>query len=328
MSPESIDPHTEEEIAKADEWRSKDAARILRRHKARKRLWIILIAIIILALGTWLFNRSFSLSLDQVVSFENAAENNIASKLGQTFSAPPPLVAPTSTAKRPIGSSSNTLTVAGVVADTNAERKANGGLPPLKEDTVLDAVATLRLDDMFQNQYFAHVSPYTSSSAETVAKTVGYSYLALGENLALGNFDGDQGVVDAWMASPGHRENILETHYTEIGVAVRKGTFEGASTWIAVQVFGRPTSDCPSPDPALKTKIDSENAELAQMETDLVNKKAAIESMKPQYGSAYNQKVDEYNAEVNQYNALLAQVKADIAAYNLAVESYNACIGV
>lgn len=322
MSTEIPEPHTEGET-RAEEWKSKDAHRILRRHEARRRLWIILFVLVVLLAGDWLLNRSFSLSLNQVISLENQAENGVITELSQTFSAPPPLRAPST--KRP--PSSSPLTIAGVITDTNFERKTDGGLPPLAENSVLDDVAALRLDDMFQNQYFAHVSPYSSSSAETVAKTVGYSYLSLGENLALGNFTGDQDVVNAWMASPGHRANILETHYTQIGVAVRKGTFDGESTWIAVQVFGRPSSDCPAPDPSLKTNLDSEDAQLTQMEADLANKKAAIDAMNPQYGSAYNQAVDEYNAEVNQYNALLAQTKADIAAYNAAVVSYNACIG-
>ncbi len=310
----------------AEEWKSRDAARILRRHKARRRLSIILAAAIAAGSAYWYLNRFFSLSLDQAVSFENIAENKVADELAKTFSAPPPLVAPTSTTRR-WPASSNAITIKGVIAGTNAGRQTNGGLPPLAENAILDAIATLRLDDMFQNQYFAHVSPYTSSSAETIAKTFGYQSIALGENLALGNFGGDQGVVNAWMASPGHRANILNTHYTEIGVAARQGVFQGETTWIAVQVFGRPASDCPAPDAALKAKIDAENAELRQMENDLASKKTALDAMKPQYGSAYNQAVDAYNAEVNQYNALLGETKANIATYNGAVQAFNQCIG-
>ncbi len=215
------------------------------------------------------------------------------------------------------------LTRAGDIVDTNAERRANGGMPALKENQTLDTIASRRLGDMFARQYFAHVSPPdtsgATSSAVTIAKDVGYQYLTLGENLALGNFAGDQGVVDAWMHSPGHRANILNIHYTEIGVAVGKGNFKGDTVWIAVQVFGRPASDCPAPDANLKTQIDAEQGQLSQMQNELQAAKAELDSMEPKYGDAYN-------ALVGQYNNLVAQVKSDIAQYNAEVGAFNQCI--
>jgi hypothetical protein len=212
-----------------------------------------------------------------------------------------------------------------VIADTNAER-ASSTLASLAESQLLDDIATLRLEDMFTNQYFAHVSP-TGQSALTVASTVGYSYLALGENLALGNFAGNQGVVSAWMASPGHRANILSTHYTQIGVAVGKGTYEGQSAWIAVQVFGRPASDCPSPDANLKSSIDAAEAELNQMAVQLSNDDAAIGNANPKYGTDYNNDVGAYNALVQEYNTLAAQVKAEVSQYDTEVQAFNTCLG-
>ena len=182
------------------------------------------------------------------------------------------------------------------------------------------------MEDMFTNQYFAHVSP-TGQSALTVASTVGYSYLALGENLALGNFTGDAGVVSAWMGSPGHRANILSSNYTQIGVAVGKGTYDGKSTWIAVQVFGRPASDCPSPDATLKSTVDAGTAQLNQMAVQLSNDDAAISNANPKYGADYNNDVATYNALVQQYNTLSAQVKTQAAQYNAEVQAFNACLG-
>jgi uncharacterized protein YkwD len=257
--------------------------------------------------------------------FGNSAEHSVLdsalSEVQKSFSAPPPLRAPRAIPKI----DASTLTRAGVIAETNRERNMNGGLAPLSEDALLDEIATRRLNDMFQKQYFAHVAP-DGGSATTVAAAVGYDYLAIGENLALGYYAGDRGVIDAWMNSPGHRENILETHYTEIGVAVRKGIFEGETTWIAVQIFGRPASDCAMPTPSRKTAIEAGEAQLTAMEQDLQTKKADIDATRPKYGSTYDQKVDAYNAEVAQYNDLAATMKTQVAQYNAEVQAFNACL--
>src|SRR6185369_15716694 len=118
------------------------------------------------------------------------------------------------------------------------------GLPALKENALLDKAAKKKLDDMFAQQYFEHINPQGKGPSD-LAKSVGYDYIAIGENLALGNFKNDAELVQAWMDSPGHRANILNKQYTEIGVAVGQGTYEGKKTWLAVQEFGRPTSSCP-----------------------------------------------------------------------------------
>jgi uncharacterized protein YkwD len=300
-----------------------DAA-VLRRKKAERRLILIAVILCALGLGYWYFERSVSLSLQQFVSLENSAEHFALNQVKETFSAPPPLRAP---APAPFSPSVQSLglTRAGIIARTNLERSENGSLPALSESAILDRIATLRTEDMFAKQYFAHVSP-DGGSAQSVAKTVGYAELALGENLALGNFAGDKGVVDAWMNSPGHRANILETHYTEIGVAVRRGMFEGETTWIAVQIFGRPASDCVAPDANLKATIDASEQQLSRMAADLQAKKSEIEAMEPKRGPAYNQKVDEYNAEVNQYNQLVMGTKSEVTQYNAEVAAFNQCI--
>jgi uncharacterized protein YkwD len=288
----------------------------LRKKKAKKRLILIAIGVAVIGVGYWYFESSFSLPFQKIASFEAS----VSSEVQNNFSAPAPLKEiPKTAAKK-----ANTLTVEGVIADTNTQRTDNA-LAPLAENDTLDDIATLRLDDMFAKQYFAHIAP-NGASALTVASSVGYSYLALGENLALGNFAGDSGVVTAWMNSPGHRANILDVHYTQIGVAVREGVFQGESTWIAVQVFGKPASACPAPDADLKTAIDTSESDIATMEGDLQTEKAAINAMQPQSGDAYNQKVSEYNSLVSQYNNLTAQAQAAITQYNTEINSFNACL--
>lgn len=215
------------------------------------------------------------------------------------------------------------LTRAGVVQWTNAER-VKFGLPPLQKNAELDAAAEIRLKDMFANQYFAHESP-SGKDAEYAAGASGYEFIALGENLALGIFEGDQDVVTAWMNSPGHRANILNDNFEEIGVAVGRGVFEKSQTWIAVQVFGRPASSCPEALGALKVEIDARQAELKNLQQELTTLKTELENM-PR-GKERNEKIDAYNILVNQYNALFGEIKPLIIEYNEQANAYNACIG-
>lgn len=298
----------------------------LYRKRAQRRLIAAALAIAIIGGAYWYLSQSGSLA--QIASLESLVQKAAVQNIQQPFSAPPPLRAPSSATGAASHQSGNayTLTRAGVIADTNVQRNGNGGLPALKENATLDRIAASRLEDMFAKQYFAHVSP-SGASAQTVASSVGYAYLAIGENLALGNFDGDQGVVAAWMNSPGHRANILNARYTQIGAAVAAGIYEGERTWIAVQIFGRPASDCPGPDVNLKANIDSAEAQLSQMDAQLQSMRAQIEAMEPKRGEAYNEMVDSYNTAVGQYNALAAQVKPLVARYNEEVQQFNACIG-
>ena len=292
-----------------------------RRQKAKWNLIFIVAGAIVLGGAIWYLGKISSSPLQKIASFSSS----LAPVTQQDVSKyPVPL---TSTAKAT--QKNSTLTVAGVIDDTNAQRAENnedGNLQPLAESKTLDAIATLRLDDMFENQYFAHVSP-TGQSAVTVASSVGYLHLALGENLAEGMFAGDSGVVTAWMNSPGHRANILDTHYTEIGVAVREGVFDGQQSWIAVQVFGKPTSACPAaPDPQLQAAINAAEADLTQMSDQLKQMQSSIEAMQPQSGDTYNQAVTQYNAQVSAYNTLGANTKTEVAQYNTEVQAYNVCL--
>jgi uncharacterized protein YkwD len=299
---------------------SHDVPAVLRKKKARRRL-VIIAGVVIIAVGAlWYFQKSLSLPLQSLESFENpAAPAPTSSQSG--FSQPPPIQQATKVAPK----KTNALTVAGVIAETNDQRAANGNLPPLVENATLDDIATLRLDDMFTQQYFAHVGPQ-GESAITVASSVGYAHLALGENLALGNYAGDAGVVTAWMNSPGHRANILDTHYTQIGVVVREGMFEGQETWLAVQIFGRPSSDCTAPDANLENSINLSEQQFSSTSVELTADKAAIDAMSPQSGPAYNAQVEDYNNLAAQYNALAAETKTAVDTYDTQVTAFNACL--
>lgn len=288
-----------------------------RRRRARRNLILIIAAAVVVGAIIWGFEEFSTMPLRKLASFETQVTSEVQ-QAAATF--PAPL---RSTGR--VSQKNSTLTIEGVIADTNTARAASS-VAPLAENATLDDVATLRLDDMFAHQYFAHVSP-TGESALTVASSVGYNHLALGENLAEGMFAGDQALVTAWMNSPGHRANILDAHYTQIGIAVREGMFDGQETWIAVQVFGKPVSACPpAPDPSLEAAITNAESALTSMNTELTDMKEQIDAMTPQSGAAYNQKVSEYNALVGQYNTLAGQTKTEVTQYDAAVQAYNTCL--
>lgn len=156
------------------------------------------------------------------------------------------------------------LTKAKIIAQTNIQRYNNDLLSPLFENAKLNASAKAKADDMFLNQYFEHISPLGVDPGALV-KSYGYEYIVAGENLILGNFADEKELVQAWMASPGHRANILNNRFTEIGAAIIKGTYNGKTAWIGVQEFGLPLSACSQPDVGLKTEISDNKIQLDQL---------------------------------------------------------------
>lgn len=212
-----------------------------------------------------------------------------------------------------------------VIAITNKYRESNGNLKPLRENSKLDFSAEKKLQDMFMKGYFEHVSP-DGVGVGDLGNQVAYDYIILGENLALGNFKDDQSLVDAWMASKGHRENILNPKYTEIGISVGKGVYNGQNVWMSVQHFGLPKSACPEIDDVLKGIIDLDQKKIRDTEATLASKRAKIESGAISEGMTTSEQIDNYNLLVTEYNKIISEAKNKINKYNDQVKSYNVCI--
>jgi hypothetical protein len=182
-----------------------------------------------------------------------------------------------------------------------------------------------KVEDMFENQYFAHESP-TGEGVSDLARKFGYDFLLIGENSAMGNFASDEDFVLAWMESPGHRENILNEKYQEIGVAVKKGIFEEKEVWIAVQHFGLPSSFCPKPDLSLKEKIEENEKQISELLKELLTLRSEIRTLKRWQSEEISQKIDQYNELVSKYNSLVEETKNLIDQYNFQANSYNQCL--
>lgn len=134
------------------------------------------------------------------------------------------------------------------IVDLANQSRAEVGLAPLKLNAKLNISSAGKAEDMMTKQYFAHTSPEGVEPWYWFEKA-GYPYTYAGENLALG-FETSTGVHQAWMNSKGHRDNIINPNYKEIGVAIIYGSFEGSFTTIIVQHFGSIESTTPQEIPA------------------------------------------------------------------------------
>ena len=115
--------------------------------------------------------------------------------------------------------SSVTAFEAEVIRLVNEIRQENG-LKALKANWELSRVARYKSQDMLDHKYFSHTSP-TYGSPFQMIQSFGLSYRTAGENIAKG-YSTPQAVVNGWMNSSGHRANILNASYTQIGVGYVK----------------------------------------------------------------------------------------------------------
>jgi uncharacterized protein YkwD len=231
---------------------------------------------------------------------------------------------------------------------TNKSRGLNG-LPALDENPLLNAIAETRTRDMFEKQYFAHVSP-TGDQASDVAQRIGYQYKIIAENLASGRFLTNQKVIDGWMQSPGHRKNLLSTEVKELGAAIVKGTMSGQETWISVQIFGLPSppasqETCVAPSQSLLDEIQNKKAEIIGLNDSLKRIKQELDSEhnsietdrrllsgRPQEQHDLSIRIKAYNEKTNWHNQRVTDIKAKelalqsmINEYNTMLQTYNNC---
>jgi len=139
------------------------------------------------------------------------------------------------------------LVRAAVLCLVNRERAQNG-IAPLIENQQLDAAAEDHSRELIADDYFAHIAPSGETPVDRIRAT-GYipgpsDGYVIGENLAWGTYtlSTAQSIVSAWIASPGHLANILESKYTETGVgivaAVPSSLANGAPGATYAQEFG------------------------------------------------------------------------------------------
>lgn len=282
---------------------------------------VIIFLLIIAAFGAGIYFKDDAIRLYEnfnakIEELQNADFGSLISEAGKEFLAPPPLKV-----GRP--ETQAVLLSNKIVQETNLQRQENG-LQSLQENYLLADAAVAKANDMLVKQYFEHVSPAGISPGQLV-QTYGYDYIVAGENLILGNFSSEREVVDDWMVSPGHRANILNERFSEIGVAVVKGSYEGRTVWVGVQEFGLPLSVCEQPNEALRAQIEANKTLIDFLSTQIDYKKNQINNTSRR-SPLYSQMVDDYNQLVSQYNSVAADTKQYVASYNSQVDYFNSCV--
>jgi uncharacterized protein YkwD len=183
--------------------------------------------------------------------FPSAANAQVLDLLEDTLDT---VTAPIAKPKKGCGNADETPT-AGTVAETRAAtlcllngERTKRGLRKLRSHDTLRSVATNYSRLMVRQRFFDHVSPGGSTLTSRIRRT---SYLrstqawSLGENLAWGSghYATPREIVQSWMESPGHKRNILDRDFTEIGIGIALGApvaafaSSGAATYTTE--FGR-----------------------------------------------------------------------------------------
>ncbi|MBT2448767.1 sigma-70 family RNA polymerase sigma factor [Streptomyces sp. ISL-43] len=145
---------------------------------------------------------------------------------------PAPKPSPKSTPpKAPAPAPPGGSAAAQVISLVNSERAA-AGCGPLKEDAQLRTAAQGHSDDMDRRDFFSHTNPDGADPGKRTT-AAGYRWSTYGENIAMGQQTPAQ-VMDSWMKSQGHRENILNCSFKDIGVGIHQGA--GGPWW--TQNFG------------------------------------------------------------------------------------------
>jgi hypothetical protein len=132
---------------------------------------------------------------------------------------------------------SSEITVRQLLENTNQIRESSNKKPLILSEK-LSKAAEEKAKYMFEKNFWAHTSP-DGVEPWVFILDQGYDYSYAGENLAR-NFYYSNEVVDAWMKSPTHKENLLSSNYDEVGFAVVNGVLDGYETTLVVQMFGRP----------------------------------------------------------------------------------------
>ena len=142
---------------------------------------------------------------------------------------PTGLVVPTETSTS--ASARQTITPNSLESLVNAER-TKAGKQLFTTNETLRSSACAKADHMLSQDYWAHTSP-DGVTPWTFIEKAGYRYTTAGENLAR-SYPDDASLVDAWMNSPSHRENVLGD-FQEQGICQKTGTMQGKTTTVTVQ---------------------------------------------------------------------------------------------
>ena len=214
--------------------------------------------------------------------------------------------------------------VLGVVAEVDTQelliltnqKRAEAGLTPLVIDERLSRAAEGKANDMFTNDYWAHISP-DGKTPWIFIRTAGYSYVFAGENLARG-FSNTSDVVNAWMNSQSHRDNMLSSKYNNVGFAVGQGKLNGEDTILVVEMFGSTGQSQAIAAVSKDQVIEDQNPQVVEQETPVVAQEAQVvteeKSISPTPSLAQARKPQEKSIKGN--SIIVASAKTPVINVN------------
>jgi len=230
-----------------------------------------------------------------------------------------------------------------VLALTNEVRQQYN-LPIVQGDSLLDKAAQEKAQDMLENKYFDHFSPTGISPWYWIDKS-GYDYYYAGENLAMNFLDSEE-VIDGWLNSPSHKENLLNKDYKDIGIAVLSGDFnnEGINRILVVQMFGSKAK--PSIPIAMAQAPNTEESVILEeviVPEEILNDEEVLSetieiaettetTIQPVIGAAGEQAQDIINQQVLAQKSVLAQIDSNtrnqVEAVNKIIAGFIIFLGV
>jgi len=145
-----------------------------------------------------------------------------------------------------------------LVLETN-DFRATQNESSLTVSEILTKAAQMKADDMANKSYFSHTGPKGELPWVWFDKA-GYKYKYAGENLAV-DYTESSDVTEGWINSAKHKANLLNTNFTEIGIGVADGMFEGHKTTFVVQFFGKPL--LPQETESVKNTISTKSIKLS-----------------------------------------------------------------
>jgi len=152
------------------------------------------------------------------------------------------------------------MSISGLLDGTNSQRASNG-LGGLNLNSQLDNAAQAKANDMAARDYWSHNTP-DGQTPWTFMSAAGYNYATAGENLAYG-FNSSSDTITGWMNSPGHRANILNSSYVDVGFGIANSpNYQGTGPeTVVVAMYASPAGG--STPPPASTPADSQPAAAA-----------------------------------------------------------------
>jgi len=202
-----------------------------------RRILVIILAAVAAAGLTFLASRLFGVLPD--AGTKPLTDTGVA--VDETASVSVPWPTPPSASPLTLVTSTPVVTpadarAAAVFMGVN-EQRTGMGLSVLGFNESLAVLARIHADDMAARSYLDHVTPEGVTFKDRL-DTSGYSYVTAAENLGFASHL--ELIVPDWMRSPGHRANILNKQFTEIGIAIAQGTWQGVAVTYVTAVFARP----------------------------------------------------------------------------------------